>query len=1016
MSLKVILRFGLCGAITLGFFASRSVVSAALITNNYFSTSDGKWETGSNWSNGAPSNNFHAIIIITNANTKTVTVDATTAGFPGVMTTSNLFLSAPVNSTNTLFLNNAGLLSPLTFVNSVTISTGGALTITNSTLRVLGVSGGQFTVDGGSVLLNTGIIATTNITAVIGHTVSGSQMTVANGTWLGTAVTVGNATGSGGTLTLAGGLNRFDGAFTVASSLASTGTVWLTGGQLIVTNSSTTIGGTGAGQMTVSNGTMLTDTVKVGNFAGSQGSLTIAGGSVTNYGTLTVGELGAGNVKVTGGQLTATNTVLIGNFAGSQGTLTVAGGTADFSGTMFVGYNANSTGTVWVTGGQLVTTNGFTGTRIGEFGVGQMTVSNGTFVSSGMQVGANSGGRGTLTVAGGTVSVTSLLNIGQQGGTGTVWVTGGQFVHTNGQLNIGISGSSTGSVGVLTVSNGTVLLREVNVGSSGVGSRGTLTVAGGTVTVVAGSSLRVGTSTTTGGVFVSGGVLAVTNSTTTINASGRVTINGGTMLVRDIEFNSGGTLTLSAGTLGIGGSFTFTGVSSQTNFTGGTVLVLPNGLLRMNADSPVAVTNRGNIQLLANSVGFNGGLANEANFTVNGGQVVTVLNGLGNSGNIFVTAGGILSADGMREGRHTGSLFLNNGGQFSVASAWTNAGVVNLQFGGVSGGSIHNEGLVEGAGGITAPLINRDGGSVRAVGGVLSLTGSDIQNQAGAFMEADAGATLRLSRTLVNQGVINPQGGVIDLQSNSLTNQGTMTGFGTYKAKEIVNDGRATFLGGNLNVQATYINNASKTTEVRFATASFFGAVTNNAGGVIKNTGSDITFFNAFFNNGSFISDPATNTFNATLTLGTSGELKGGAGDVFIINGSLLSANPNGLDLPDAEVVFGLGAHDFTLAGTAHFGTLQLAGGASVSLAGGDIIVGIFSASPNQFTTAQTIFYDPALSPWLEGQTYSLTGGGLLTAVPEPSTWLMVILALAVLARGCGPRTLTRCWGRRVAR
>ena len=88
------------------------------------------------------------------------------------------------------------------------------------------------------------------------------------------------------------------------------------------------------------------------------------------------------------------------------------------------------------------------------------------------------------------------------------------------------------------------------------------------------------------------------------------------------------------------------------------------------------------------------------------------------------------------------------------------------------------------------------------------------------------GGTLRISRTLVNQGIINPQGGVIDLISNSLTNQGTLTGFGTYKAKEIVNDGRALFQGGQVNFQSTYINNAGRTTEVALASASFFGAVT----------------------------------------------------------------------------------------------------------------------------------------------------------------------------------------------
>lgn len=416
------------------------------------------------------------------------------------------------------------------------------------------------------------------------------------------------------------------------------------------------------------------------------------------------------------------------------------------------------------------------------------------------------------------------------------------------------------------------------------------------------------------------------------------------------------------------------------DWVNGNFLVPSDGVLQIDSTvtsitNTARLVNQGVVQVQASFFTFKGGLDNQANFTVNAGQVITVQNNLDNSG-----------------------------GQFNINSAYTNAGAIALSQGYLGGtGGLHNENLVESTGAINNPLVNRAGGTVCTNGGLLALNGTSVQNLAGGYLEATAGSTLRLTSSLLNQGVINPQGGAIDLGSFSLTNPGTITGYGTYKAKEIVNDGRVTFLGGNLNVQATYCNNGSRTTEVRFATANFSGAVTTNAGGVMKNTGSDITFFSTFFNNGTYISDPATNTFNAALALGPAGKLAGGEGDVFIVNADLLSANPNGLDIADATLAFGGGTHNFTLAGTARIGTLSVADGATVVLNGGDLIVGFFGADASQFTTAQTIYYEPALNPDLDGQTYALTGGGSLTVVPEPSTCVLVLLggvtALAVARR-----------------
>src|SRR3989442_216500 len=106
-------------------------------------------------------------------------------------------------------------------------------------------------------------------------------MAVSNGTWLSGSVNVGFFSGSQGTLAVAGGTNRFSSAFDIGSLANATGTVWLTGNsaQLVTTNNSLAVGSSGVGQMTVSNGTWLARGPTVGYTGGSQGTLTIAGGT-----------------------------------------------------------------------------------------------------------------------------------------------------------------------------------------------------------------------------------------------------------------------------------------------------------------------------------------------------------------------------------------------------------------------------------------------------------------------------------------------------------------------------------------------------------------------------------------------------------------------------------------------------------------------------------------------------------------------------------------------------------------
>jgi hypothetical protein len=181
--------------------------------------------------------------------------------------------------------------------------------------------------------------------------------------------------------------------------------------------------------------------------------------------------------------------------------LTIAGGTSNAPSALVIGVDNGSTGTVWLTGGQLNVSNF---TIIGDLGLGQMTVSNGTWASVYVSVGVYSGS-GTLTIAGGTSTLVSNLAIAYYT-PGGVWLTGGQLLVANGSISVGAAG-----VGWLTQSNGTLQAQAVDIGASA-GSQGTLTIAGGTSSVYSNMTIGNSNCSGTGTVVVAGGGLYVTNA------------------------------------------------------------------------------------------------------------------------------------------------------------------------------------------------------------------------------------------------------------------------------------------------------------------------------------------------------------------------------------------------------------------------------------------------------------------------------------------------------------------------
>src|SRR5437870_3139010 len=89
--------------------------------NSWTNAPGGKWETGANWSLGVPPASSQSAFV-TNAASKTVTIDATTTNAASTMTVSNLTVfSLTAGVTNTVALANAGLGVPLHVVNTLTL-------------------------------------------------------------------------------------------------------------------------------------------------------------------------------------------------------------------------------------------------------------------------------------------------------------------------------------------------------------------------------------------------------------------------------------------------------------------------------------------------------------------------------------------------------------------------------------------------------------------------------------------------------------------------------------------------------------------------------------------------------------------------------------------------------------------------------------------------------------------------------------------------------------------------------
>jgi hypothetical protein len=279
-----------------------------------------------------------------------------------------------------------------------------------------------------------------------------------------------------------------------------------------------------------------------------------------------IGYNGFGAFTMSGGEWEG-GAVQLGTSLSTYGTLTISGGSVTMFTTLFGPPNSLNVinGTVWLKGGSLENNNN---PQIGSAGgAGQMTVSNGVWLSDANGYIGVGGGTGTLTIAGGMASFPTCYLGSGANSLGVVWQTGGQ-------LNISELELGADNVGQMTISNGTAYTEVIDVGYHP-GSSGTLTVAGGDCEVAGWLYISAAGCTATGNVNVTGGSLNVTNSSHTAFLevdSGTLTLSGGTLRVdKLILTNSCGHFVQTGGTLvvdgvtNVPGSFQITAIGREGN-------------------------------------------------------------------------------------------------------------------------------------------------------------------------------------------------------------------------------------------------------------------------------------------------------------------------------------------------------------------------------------------------------------------------------------------------------------------
>jgi T5SS/PEP-CTERM-associated repeat protein len=284
----------------------------------------------------------------------------------------------------------------------------------------------------------------------------------------------------------------------------------------------------------------------LGNNNTDSGTVSVgAGGNLAVSLNLTVGEFGQGTFNVTGGGIAQTDELTLGLQNGSMGTVLVDGAGSKLTQGVFA-----------------------TASVVGDFGTGNLTVSNGGFYKyAALFVGNNANGNGTVLIeSGGTADTASFGgSIGNEAtAVGVVTVDGAGSMWTSGVLDIGISG--TGTVNI--TGGGNITSTQGFVGASP-GGIGTVNVSGNLSTWTLSGTLDVG--------LDGNGSLNITNG-------GTVTVNGAFARIAEHA-----TSTSSVTVDGLGSTWTLASELDVARDGTGTLMIQNRGTVNMTGSGRASI-------------------------------------------------------------------------------------------------------------------------------------------------------------------------------------------------------------------------------------------------------------------------------------------------------------------------------------------------------------------------------------------------------------------------------------------
>ncbi|HLP78686.1 MAG TPA: hypothetical protein VK327_17410, partial [Candidatus Paceibacterota bacterium] len=209
-----------------------------------------------------------------------------------------------------------------------TFNQTGGVAVVNSELHIADFTGitGAANVSGGQFFATNDIVA-------IGREGTGS-MTVSNSLVVLTNTSVGRHAGSSGTITVQDGATvRFLSDLSIGRFSGASGQALIQGGLLSITNDDVWIGRGGAGDLTVSGGTVRAKSIHVAasddGINAPSGTFNMTGGTLLVSSNFDVGTslISTGHVIFNGGELIVTNAAAVAAFAISAGDFTIGGGT-----------------------------------------------------------------------------------------------------------------------------------------------------------------------------------------------------------------------------------------------------------------------------------------------------------------------------------------------------------------------------------------------------------------------------------------------------------------------------------------------------------------------------------------------------------------------------------------------------------------------------------------------------------------------------------------------------------------